>query len=352
MKYLTLNKLLFLVLTAAVLFSSCFLFPQEEEDPIYGKFYNYPKGREDANGNLKINNSVASPVLLFIDSVAPGNYIGTVGSSSQITVKLPEEKFYTIVAVDKAAYEENGAQAFQFSAIAYYSDIKISITVKAKNTFGEGNWFIYNNTDYWVLFKNTDGSGDVFAVAAPNAKRVTVPVEFKKSYRFIPNFYKELKKDGKVVALIESDDLSQGDTVYTDKDAPAFTTYIGDPDKKNNIKPPESEDIKPAVFITNSSDKTVEVYLGIHDKLTDPTTGDDFALIAGRSHLFTGLQTGANVNDINFESPAWGRLYVGGNIAMQINKVYLIVLSGKDGNYSTAVTVEDAEKYFPKDAED
>ena len=186
MKYLTLNKLLFLVLTVAVLFASCFLIAETEPEPepdlyplIYKEFYNYPNGRENTNGTLEIKNAMGSPVLLFTDSVSPANYIGTAGSNSSIKVKLPDEKFYTVVAVDKDTYEEKQEQASQFSNLTYYSNSQLfSITVSASNIFGEGKWIINNNTDYWVSLEKSDRSGIIFAVAAPNAKRVTVPIKF------------------------------------------------------------------------------------------------------------------------------------------------------------------------------
>jgi len=65
----------------------------------------------NANGTLTISNSVATPVLLFTSDVSPENYIGTVGSLSSVKVKLPEQKLYTIVAVDKANWQEKGEQA-------------------------------------------------------------------------------------------------------------------------------------------------------------------------------------------------------------------------------------------------
>jgi len=338
------QKMLFLTMAAAILFASCFLFEEPEpEDPIYKDFYNYPVGREDDNGTLRIINSVASPVLLFKDSVSPGNYIGTVGSSSQINVKLVDENFYTIVAVDRATYAEKGDKAFQFSAITYYSHQQnYSITVSVSNAFGAGKWIINNHTSYWVSFKKSDQSGTIFAVAAPNAKRVTVPVEFNKAYDFIPHFYKELRQNGKVIAMVESDDQSQGDTVYTTEGNQSFYTDIRDID----IKPDDSENIKPAVLVKNSSDKTVRVYAG-NKQLITGTGVEDFALTAGRSQLFTGLEQGDNVNGISFEATAWsGRVYVSEDMIMQNNKVYLIELSGKDGVYSTKVTEEDAEDYF------
>ncbi|GAB6392083.1 MAG: hypothetical protein MdMp014T_1456 [Treponematales bacterium] len=85
--------------------------PADEEG--YEDFYNYLDGRANENGTLTISNSSASRVLLFASDVVPENYIGTAGGKGQVKVKLPEQKFYTIVAVDKANWEEKGSQAAQ-----------------------------------------------------------------------------------------------------------------------------------------------------------------------------------------------------------------------------------------------
>jgi len=345
MKYLTLKKMLFLALTAVVLFSSCSLIPNPdpgpEPDPVYGEFYNYPKGRENNNGTLEINNTSPSTVLLFIDSVSPANYIGTVGGLSSIKVKLAEEKFYTIVAVDKDTYEDKKDLASQFSDFTYYSNIQsYSINVSASKISGKGKWIINNNTDYWVSFKTIDQSG-VIAVAAPNAKRVTVPVEYGIPYDFIPYFYKERKEKGKVVAVTESSDPGQADTVMTSEEHPIFNTDIKT-GVDTDIELP-GEDTKPAVRITNNSGKTVRIYVGQHDLLTVGAAGDDFALATGMSQWFT-LETGTKVKDINFASVAWeDRKYVTQDMTTQLNKVYLIVL---DSDYSTTVDEEDVEDYF------
>jgi len=345
MKYLTLKKMLFLALTTAVLFSSCFLIPKEEQpDPIYEGFYNYPIGRESSNGTLTITNSAVAPALLFTDSVSPTNYIGTVGSLSSIKVKLPDEKFYTIVAVDKAKYEDKGADASQFSNLTYYSDTQyFSITV-SNSTTGQGKWTINNNSDYWVSLRKADQSV-VYAVVAPNAKRVIVSVEFGVTYDFIPHFYKEVKEKGKVVGLIESDysdDIKQADTVITSKEEPSFVTDIGGPEA--NIELPK--DTQPAIFVVNNSDKTVRVYSGQHKQLLNAAGTVDFALATGRSQLFM-LEPETNVNDIQFSSIAWDkRVYVTEDIPVQINKVYKIELKVTAGVYSTVVTEEEAEGYF------
>jgi hypothetical protein len=347
------KKTLFLwaLLVGLLVLGSCINVNNDDDDDkdggdtvpaAYTGFYNYPTGRKSSTGLLEIRNSVSSPALLFTDSVAPANYIGTVDSVSTIKVKLPEQKFYTIVAVDKALYEERGAQASQYSDLTYYSNTQpYSMAVTASNTWGGGTWIINNNTNYWVSLRKSDQSGTVYAVAAPNAKRVSVPIKIGENFDFFPHFYKELKYDGKVIALVESDQLKKADTVATSETQPTFTTDIAAADIP-------SANIKPAILFTNNSDKTVRVYSGQNNQLGNGSS-QDFALASGITQMFTNyVEAGSNTNSINFASIAWSnRFYVTQDQVMAIDKVYRIVLSGTDSTgYTTTVVEEDASVYF------
>jgi hypothetical protein len=340
----------FMVLTILfmILIAGCDLFPKPDpEDKVpekYKGFYNYPVGRKDPAGTLKITNSVAQPVLLFTDSVAPANYIGTVDSLSTVKVRLPEQKFYTIVAVIKKTWEERGDQAEYFSDLAYYHNTQpYAMSVRPSDLYGAGKWIITNKTNYWVSFKKSDQSGTIYAVAAPQALRVVVPIPLDTTFDYIPHFYKELKYDGKVIALVESDDMSAADTVVTSNAQPTFNTEIG-----RDINPPGTS-IKPAIFVRNSCDKTVRIYSGRNNQLSPSgMPGIDFALASGGTVMITGLEDGNNVNDINFDSTAWNeRVYVTNNVPMVKDKVYRITLNGRPGvAYSTSVEEVDASTYF------
>jgi hypothetical protein len=309
----------------------------------YKEFHNYPDGRKSSTGLLKIHNSINSPALLFTDSVSPTNYIGTVDSLSDIKVKLPEEKFYTIVAVDKANYEEKKEQAAQYSNLTYHSNSQpYSLSVKTSNTSGGGTWVINNHTNYWVALEKSDRSGIIYAVVSPNAQRATVPISLNENYNYIPHFYKELKYDGRVIALVESFDEASADTARASTAIPRFTTDIG------AGKLP-SANIKPAVFFTNSSDKTVRVFYGQNNQLSNGAEpGDDFALVSGDSAMFTnGIEVDSHTNNIQFDSIAWNsRKVVTQDMSMQKDKVYRIVLSGPNSNYSTTVEEKNASEYF------
>jgi hypothetical protein len=317
----------------------------------YKGFYNYPAGREKSGGTLQIRNTVAAPVLLFTSEVAADNYIGTVGSLSSINVVLSAEKFYTIVAVKKSEYEANGNEAAQFSDLTYFSNTQpYSLAIQASEMGGAGQWIITNNTDYWVSFMKSDQSGTVYAVAAPRATRIIIPVAFGVTYDFIPHFYRQLKYQGNIVALVEFDDATQSNTVYTDKDYPNNRTTIGG---TSNINP--TGEIKPSVLFTNSSDKNVRIYLGQNNQLTNGgMVGSDFVVVSGRTFMFTStaddtvqkLEAGISTNSINFEIPGQSGVSVSQNITMANNKVYRVTLSGTVGGYTTTAIEEDASTYF------
>jgi hypothetical protein len=313
--------------------------------PLYKEFYEYPGGRTDSNGTLTIRNAVNTKVLLFTDSVSSANYIGTVEGLNSVKVKLQVEKFYTVVAVDKANYEEKGEQAYQFSGLTYYSNLQpYSMSVSPSSLFGAGTWILANHSNCWVALQKADGSGDNWAVLAPGALRTTIPIPIGTTFDYVPHYYKELKYNGKVIALVEYDDVSQSDTVATSTENPRFNTSIA-----KDITPPSSN-LKPAVFLSNNCDKTVRVYMGQNNQLSPSgTVGDDYAMASGWTAMITsGIEAVTNTKSINFDSIGWGsRVYVDEDKVMRNAHVYRIVLSGNqvDG-YTTTVTETSAEEFF------
>jgi len=340
------STMVLVLLTAVMILASCSADSNTEDNlkvpEKYKDFYNYPDGRKSPTGTLMIINSINSPVLLFNSDVTGANYIGTVDSLNSIKVTLPEQKFYTIVAVDKKTWEEKGEQAERFSDMTYFSRTQpFSLKVSPSSMGGLGKWIINNNTNYWVSFKKSDQSGEIFAVAAPNAKRVLVPVQIGTTYDYIPHFYRELKYQGVIYALAESDVLSGADTVIVRQTTPnlTFTTDV------TPAKVPSSK-IKPTIFFTNSSDKTVRVYSGNIQLSNGAEASDDFALAAGDYSLFSGLVAGSTVSSINFRSIAWQNpFYVTQDNVMENNKVYSITLNGRDP-YTTTITEQDAEEFY------
>jgi hypothetical protein len=334
------------LLAALLVFLSCPTEGGGDDDPPgpYDEFYNYPDGRTDPGGLLTIQNSATAKALLFTDSVAAANYIGTVEGLSSVKVKLPEEKFYTIVAVDEANFKEKQAQASQYSDLTYYSNRQpFVMSVRPDSMYGAGKWIIKNSTSYWVSMRKVDGSGGNWAVVAPNALRTEVPIEVGKNYDYTPHFFKELKHNGKVIAVVESDQVSASDTVTTTEQRTTFTTTIG-----SDVLPP-SANLNPAILFVNNGDKSVRVYSGLQGQLSPGgEPGEDFVVGSGDEQIFTqGISVGSKTNAINFESLSWSsRVYVSDDITMEKDKVYRIVLSGNSSGYSTTVTVEDASEYF------
>jgi hypothetical protein len=312
-----------------------------EDHGVFSGFHNYPAGRTDPNGTLEIKSNTAGDVVVFKDSVGPANYLGTIGSLSSITVRLPEEKFYTVVAVDKRIYEKEGERAFQFSSFTFYSNSqRYSISVSPSGTAGNATWILNNYTNYWVEIRKTDGTGR-YAVLAPQTVRVSVPITLGQTYDFFPHFYRELKHNGKVIALAETTDVTQGDTADTDAETPVFTTDI-----RTNAVP---VNLKPVVFVHNNTDKTVRVYYA-NNQITNGSPGQDFTIRSGIPQLVSGFSAGQNTNGINFRSVAWQdahRYITAGdsNVDMQINKVYKITLNS-DGSVVLEAPPANAEDFY------
>jgi hypothetical protein len=312
----------------------------EGEETTYSGFYNYPTGRVDNNGTLTINNTVANQTLLFVDTVDKDNYIGTVGSLSSVKVKLPAEKFYTIVAVDKATYEEQGKQASQSNVLTHYSNtMAYSVAVTPLVTYGGGTWIFNNNTAYWALIRKTDLSGN-YAVIAPNAQRVSIPVALNTPYDYYVYFYKELKLNGKVIAVVESSDRSQSNTAQVTNAATPYTTTIKPADVPSNIKP--------AVMVKNNSDKSVRVYYSTQQK-TNGSISADFVIVGGAIELLTGFEPDDDTKSINFSAVAWtSNKFVPSSMSMtmQNDKVYEIIIPQNENASEITVTEVDASKYY------
>lgn len=340
-----------LVLMAAVmLLASCSASvsiggPEDEKVPAqYKDFYKYPNGRIDASGTLRIENTMNSPALLFMNDVLPANYIGTVPGLNSIKVSLPEQKFYTIVAVDKKNWEEKGDQAERYSDLTYFSKTQaFSMTVHVSALYGGGKWTIGNRTNYWVSFKKADGSGEILAAIPPNTLRMTVPIQFNKAYDVVPHFYRELKFENVIVGLAESDDVRQANTIFVTSSSPNFNTDIG-----SEIAAP-SANIKPAIFATNGftgGGNSFRVYFGTNNQLSFNGI-EDYILTSGVSTIFSGLADGTNANQINFHSIALGYLPVKQDVVMKKNYVYKINIRGTTKeDYTTTVEEVEAEDFY------
>jgi hypothetical protein len=302
---------------------------------VYKDFYNYPTGREDNAALLTVENSYNSPVLLFHTDFSAETYIGTVGSLNSIKVRLPDEKFYTIVAVDKADFEERRFQASQFSNLTYYSRTQaFDVKVNSGLTSGNKQWVLNNNTKYWCKVVSVSNPATVFAVLAPGTIRVTLPLNTGDYYDYEPVFMQALKYQGRVIAMSEFADRASGDTTYVDDDSPVYTSSF-----------PVTltfTDLKPNVELINNSGRTLRIYKTKTRQMTNGAVGSDWSLGSGSKALVTGFDVGDNTEDIYFWAVPWtannqdGFKKVTENEVMQRNKIYRITV----GSEANTITVE------------
>jgi len=361
----TLSCLLCAALVGTVLFTSCNnLFgkkddsgnntnteqkPEDKIPAVYNGFYNYPTGRIDATGTLKVTNNAASDVLLFNGTVSGENYLGTVESLGSVLMKLPEEKFYSIVSVAKTNYEEKANQAAQLSYLTYYSNTQgYTVTVSTSSASGSGTWLINNPTSYWVMFKTSDEQQNL-AVVAPRATRVAVPIEINKDIDFHVFFKKEITFNGKIVATVDTTDTRLYDTaVANSANSFTFPTTIG----SNGLNP--SASLKPSILIKNNMQRGTVYCKKSNAYLTNGATSTgNLSVPAGQSQLYVGLAAGDALNTINFENQAWlaenGNLWMTDSTIMENGKLYIIELTGNAdgaGGIVTLRSIEDATLYF------
>ncbi len=296
---------------------------------VYNGFYNYPAGRVNQNGTLTIQNLSAGEVIIFNGIVDKDNYLGTIDGLGKVTLKLPDEKFYSIVAVDKSVYEEKTTNAAQTSYFTYYSNIQgYKIDVNVSGSSGNGTWLISNPTSYWVRFEKNDKSQN-YAVVAPGALRVPVPIERDRAYDYNVYFTKEVKLNGKIISVIETVDTDLfGTAVAKSANSYVYNTLVG-----TDINP--SSMLKPSVMIKNDYNGTVyckksNIYLS-----NGAEAVDNLPLVSGERMVYVGLSAGDVLNTLNFENMAWtaggkGNLFLQDDTVMENGKVYQITLSGNN----------------------
>ena len=316
---------------------------------VYNGFYNYPLGRRDLNGRLTIKNNSNTEVLLFDGKVEKDCYLGTVSALSSANLKLSEEKFYSIVAVEKSSYEEKAAQASQTSYFTYYSNTTpYQVDVSVSGTSGTATWMINNPTNFWVRFANISGTAQNYAVVAPKALRVAVPIQPDTAYDYRVYFTKEISFNGKVIATVDTTDPALSNTaVATSANNYQYNTLVG-----TDFNP--SNNVKPSILIkNNTTDRSVYVRKGNVQLNNGVSSVEGLPVIAGTSQIYVGLEVGDNLNTINFENVGWtdsklGNLWVEDDIVMEAGKVYTITLTGslQDRKAVVSAEPEDASTYF------
>jgi hypothetical protein len=304
-------------------------------------FYNYPTGRVDSNrGLLAIENKIAFEVLLFTGEVVKENYIGTVSPLGKVNIRLPEEKFYTIVAVEKNNYIERRGQASQFSTLTYHSNTQAyTIPVTPMTTYGGGNWVFNNYTNYWVQVKNTDQSQN-WAVIAPMAQRVSVPIPMNTIYNYHVYFSRELKYNGKTIALVDSNNIALSNSIQVTDANPTQVLDI----TTSNIP---NASVKPAVMVINDSNKGIRVFYSSTPK-TNGAPGGDFIVSGGLRNLVVGFEVGDVLSNINFDAIAWQgtKRYVPNSTTMAASTIYEIRLPASEVASEITVTPVDASTYL------
>lgn len=363
-----LKRKLGLLAAAAVMvgmFTSCINFnkvdvngddgKKEEIPALYKEFANYPNGKQDASGTLTLKNNGGFPVLCFTDTVDPKNYIGTVPSTGEITVKLSAGSFYNIVTVAKSSYEDNQTLAKQTSKLTYYSDTQAyMIDVAADNLVGGATWIFNNNTSYWVSIENVDGTGERFAVIKPDAKRVSIPVAKNTSYDYKIVYLKELKYKGKIMGIAEKTAMAENDTASFYN----LDTMTTDITGKNITS--SDDDLAPTVQFINNSGKSVRVYNGQIQLCDYGLTADDYSCADGVTALFAdSFTTNSNTSGISVRSVAWnGAQTCTVDQKMEAGKVYVVTLK-KTPNLASdpaatmdpvawEVNVSDATSFYDK----
>ena len=322
---------------------------QNQNTPaVYNGFYNYPIGRVDPTGTLTVENKAAAKVLLFNGTVEGNNFLGTIDSLSKVTLKLPEEKFYSIVAVDAKNYEERTTQAAQTSEFTYYSNTQpYNVSVSTSGSSGAGTMLINNPTSYWVTIKSSDLSQN-YAVVAPKALRVSVPMIMNDPLDYKVYFTKEVTFNGKVIAVVETTNGELSGTYYTTSEDPIYSPKIG----SENLNP--SSTLKPSILVKNAtSSHSIYCLKGNTYLSNGAAAAGNFVLLAGKQQLFVGFNAGDKLSSVNFENMAWtdtgkGNLYLNDNTELENGKVYVIEITGTSSNdrACSLVSVEDAEAYF------
>ena len=302
------------------------------EDSAFLGFENYPTGKQSSNGLLTLTNDTNTAVLAFTDSLYCGNYIGTIPAFSSIKVALDPGKFYCIVSVSKEAYLKDSSLAVQTSVLVYYSSIQAyTVSVSPENMTGSATWIFNNYTSYWVSVEKIDGSGETFAVIAPNAKLVRVPVQTNKNYDYRLVYKKQLKYNGNIIAVSNKTSSTENDTASF-MNLTTFTTDLyGDATKDNS-------DLAPTVKFVNQTGKTLRVYNG-QVQLTDTgINAEDYALASGVSAFFTGFEEGSRLCDLNVQNIAWSNRYycTDSSTVLKNGYVYTIVVNSyKNSSYGS-----------------
>lgn len=305
---------------------------ETESESVYEDFVNYPKGKESAKGLLTLTNEANTAVLVFTDSVSGENYIGTIPSLSSINVALEAGKFYSIVTVSKDAYEMDQELAVQASVLVYYSDIQpYAVSVSPENMTGSATWIFNNHTNYWVSVEKIDSSGEAYAVIAPLAKQVCVPVQTNKNYDYRVVYKKQLKYNGNIIAISNKTSCVENDTASF-MNLTTFTTDLyGDATNDNS-------DLAPTMKFINQTGKTLRVYNGQVQLSDTGICSDDYTLASGISAFFTGFTEGTSLSNLNIRNVAWSGNFYCSDTETKLQNGYVYIVTVRNSNSSSSTS--------------
>lgn len=304
---------------------------------VFAEFENYPKGKENPNGTLKIENLLtAESVLVFDGSVEGANYVGTVTEGSSINVKLEADKFHTLIGICKSTYENDPESATQVSARTYYSNTQgYAVKLSPSNLVGAGKWTFNNKTSYWVQIKSQDES-QTYAVVQPNMQQVTIPIELNKTYTYKIIYEEEIKLNGVVLAINPYSDAAQNDSFMLESGNTKRDTNL------TGIQNGAAAKSDPIVQLINNSGKGLFLYNGDTRLAGFSSTSDDYVLNNGKTEYFTGFASNTNLSALAVDSTAWSKgKYTceakgedGSEVSMESGKVYVVEIIGTDSSTS------------------
>ena len=323
-------------------------------------FYRYKtNGRENEDGTLTITNQLSSSVLVFEGELKPEAFIGTVkGTSSMKVVLSNTEKFETLIAISLKTYSDNYEKyktieaamekTPQSQALAYYSNIQsYTVSVSPKNLLGAGTWVFNNNTDYWVDVQCVDNSGTSYAVIAPGSLQVKVPVVLNQSYSAKFVYKKELRLNGKVIAVSDVSYQAQNEDFMLEEGDTVKTTDLSA--NANDL----TNKVNPAICFINNTDKGIRVYNGDTLLSNYGSQNTDYVLNSGKTAMFTGLTASSTLAQLKIRSSAWtgAQSFSGNSQTLALGKVYVVTVSGNtktDATIDLTWTVEekDGAEYY------
>ena len=315
-------------------------------------------GKISADGKLTLNNIGGGTILVFADSISDDTFVGEIQGRSSITVKLDEEKYYTLITVVKSAYEENPALANQTHFLAYYSsskdctlDIHASVYDK-KYVANTISYTITNNTDYWVFcnpHNNTiylDGETielkENTFIAAPNSV-LSIPIvravydyhedgtvseyEYNNSLEIV--YKKELTYAGETIGMtrILNSKYIELDTTDTNISIPNDDSYY------SNI-----------TVVRNNLTKDVQLYDSNGEKIYDERLNSEGGMLkAGESAFFFNSSFPAVARTAASDGANYISLHTSGSGYVSVITIYNEIKAtptSDTGHYSSGYTVD------------